>query len=472
MPAGTPSCAAAGGGPVSGNLTILRSFFSRYFGFVEPVDRRMYLRTGIALMAVKYAIDAVAIHQATGQIWTPANYLLPLITLKERKLTGFPNSLSIGLILWTLPFVWVGVSMTFRRAIDAGKSPWCSLLFFIPLVNYAVMLWLASVPTAASREPEAARVQTVAVGRMRSAFLGIAASIAIGPVLVAVMTLVMKSYGLTLFLATPFVLGGVTAYIHNRGHPRTSGETTSVVLLGLFIVGGTLLIFALEGLVCILMAAPIAIVSAHLGGIVGRYAAIEPGMPPQNAAYLMLILPAAAAADRVTAVPATREVVTSIVVNAPPARVWENVIQFNEITTRPSLIFRLGIAYPVRARISGTGVGAVRRCEFSTGAFVEPITVWDAPRRLSFGVTAQPPALRELSPYRRVYAPHVNGFFKARRGEFRLIPLADGKTRLEGSTWYTLDMYPQAYWRPVADWLLTHIHTRVLDQVERESVAG
>lgn len=129
--------------------------------------------------------------------------------------------------------------------------------------------------------------------------------------------------------------------------------------LSLFIVGGTLLLFALEGLVCILMAAPIEVVAALLGGVVGRHAAINPGTPPQSTAYLMLLLPAAAVVDRSVAAPLVHEVVTSIVIDAPAERVWENVIRFNEITAPPSLVFRLGIAYPMRARISGTGVGAV-----------------------------------------------------------------------------------------------------------------
>src|SRR2546429_3054376 len=38
---------------------------------------------------------------------------------------------------------WIGVSMTLRRAADAGRSPWWGLLFFVPVVNYAVMAWLA-----------------------------------------------------------------------------------------------------------------------------------------------------------------------------------------------------------------------------------------------------------------------------------------------------------------------------------------
>src|SRR5215210_1111136 len=122
--------------------------FSRYFGFTEPVDRRTYLRTGVTLMALKYIVDATAIYTVTHVVWTPADYLLPLFTIKSVKLGAFPTWLSLALILWTLQFAWIGVSMTLRRAIDAGKSPQHSLLFLGPVLNYAAMLCLASVRRA------------------------------------------------------------------------------------------------------------------------------------------------------------------------------------------------------------------------------------------------------------------------------------------------------------------------------------
>jgi hypothetical protein len=149
--------------------------------------------------------------------------------------------------------------------------------------------------------------------------------------------------------------------------------------------------------------------------------------------------------------------------------VWNRVVQFKEIQARPAWYFRGGIAYPIRATIDGNGVGAIRRCEFSTGAFVEPITVWDEPRRLAFDVTQQPPPLKELSIYSEVYAPHVNGYFRSDRGEFRLIALPGGRTRLEGHTWYSVAIQPQGYWRGISELLLHRIHRRVLDQVKLES---
>ena len=129
-------------------------------------------------------------------------------------------------------------------------------------------------------------------------------------------------------------------------------------------------------------------------------------------------------------------------------------------------LFRLGVAYPRRARIEGTGVGAIRYCEFSTGPFVEPITRWKASSRLAFDVTAQPAPMTEWSPYRRVHAPHLDGYFRSRRGEFRLVRLDGDRTRLEGRTWYELEMAPQTYWKMLADVIMSRIHLRVLTHVK------
>ena len=70
--------------------------------------------------------------------------------------------------------------------------------------------------------------------------------------------------------------------------------------------------------------------------------------------------------ENVTQQNPTYEVVSSIKIHAPIETVWENVIHFSDISAEPSWYFRMGIAYPTRAHIVGTGVGAQRFCEFST----------------------------------------------------------------------------------------------------------
>ena len=145
---------------------------------------------------------------------------------------------------------------------------------------------------------------------------------------------------------------------------------------------------------------------------------------------------------------------------------WRHVISFPPLRPPHERVFRLGIAYPTAASIDGRGVGAVRRCRFSTGDFVEPITVWDAPRVLRFDVASQPPPMRELSPYGHIHPPHLDGFLQSVRGEFRLEALPGGRTRLVGTTWYRNRMWPRRYWQVFSDRFIHAIHLRVLRHVK------
>ena len=75
-----------------------------------------------------------------------------------------------------------------------------------------------------------------------------------------------------------------------------------------------------------------------------------------------------------------------------------------------------------------------------------------------------PPPLRELS-FRDVAPPHLEGYLQPRRGEFRLVALPDGRTRLEGSTWYEQRLRPVAYWALFSDRIIARIHHRVLEHI-------
>ena len=225
-----------------------------------------------------------------------------------------------------------------------------------------------------------------------------------------------------------------------------------MVLLTLALVGGVLVLFALEGVVCVLMAFPIATALALLGAILGRAIALRTVEPPSHTGMVAVFLPLAVFLEPGRGPAPLQEVVTSVEIAAAPDRVWNTVIAFPELPPPTEWIFRAGVAAPLRAHLDGSGVGAVRYCEFTTGAFVEPITRWEPGRVLGFDVTKNPPPMAEFeSVLRRVYAQHLDGYFQAVRGEFDLIPLPDGRTRLEGHTWYRNEMYPQVYWDGIAD---------------------
>ena len=188
---------------------------------------------------------------------------------------------------------------------------------------------------------------------------------------------------------------------------------------------------------------------------------------PKMLVGLLTMMPCLLAGEgMVLTEPGLRRVQTTIIVNAAPETVWRHVIEFPPLPEPEEWLFRLGFAYPMHATIVGRGVGAERLCVFSTGPFVEPITEWDEPRKLAFTVTSQPEPMRELSPY-HIHPPHLDNFLVSKRGQFLLEGLPDGKTRLEGTTWYTNRMWPEIYWGGLADRIIGSIHRRVLEHVRK-----
>jgi len=440
-----------------------------WFGLSDPVPRGRYFRHGASLMAFKYAVDSALVWLVTGHAWRPFDYINPVWSVRAAAIGHMPTWLNLVFAVWTLPFLWIGVALTLRRLVDAGRTPWLSLLFFIPYVNYMLMLLLSILPTAV-RPPALRQADVRRQGQLlREALVGIAAGLAVSVPTVLVSVFVVKSYSTPLFLGTPFSLGAITAYFVNRNGQRSLGDTLRAVTAGLLFLTGVMFLFAIEGVICLLMAMPLAIVVAALGAILGRAIARLDPDARAPASLMVLVLPALTVVDARVAPRPPHEVVTTIDIAAPPERVWANVVRFSALAPPTEWLFRAGVAYPERARIEGTGPGAVRYCEFSTGAFVEPITEWRAPERLAFDVTSQPPTMTELSPYRSMRPAHLRGYFRATQGQFDLLPLPGGGTRLIGMTRYDIQMYPQVYWSALADVIVGKIHARVLRHIKELS---
>jgi hypothetical protein len=395
-------------------------------------------------------------------------FLDPVLLHRAQWFAQSASWLPWAVVVWTLPFIWIGLSLSIRRALDAGGGGWLGLFFLVPFLNYVVMVTLAclpSTPLVIVAKPERAEAQRRNVAAGLLAFLAVQV-FAAGAFAFSVF--VLSSYGSSLFVAVPVLMGVAHAMVLSSRRLASLGTTVGlgqIALLGSLLI---LLLFALEGIICLLMAWPFAAVLMAFGSVIGHLLAqfCRPASPPSRWVPLLLIAfwPLLAWQESRVQEVYLREVSTIIEVDAPPEVVWRRVVSFPDLPP-PSGIFATGIACPLRARIEGSGVGAVRHCEFTTGAFVEPITVWDEPHRLAFDVTAQPSPMRELTPF-DIQPPHLDGYLRSRRGEFRLIALDGGRrTRLEGSTWYELDVHPGFYWQRWSDGLISAIHHRVLDHI-------
>jgi len=445
------------------------------------VSRAAYATVGLIGVAVKHNLDRLIASSFLGYK-NSFNYWAPLgKAARLDHLSNIEVKFLATLLLVLIPFISVGVAMTVKRLRDADQPVWLATLFFVPFINLLFFLVLCALPPQErSQESEGAPWpgphgidRFIPHTKIGSAALSIVVTTVLGFGFVLMGTLVIGAYGWGLFVALPFCLGMFSVLLYSFHEPRQWFACMSVALLPVALVGAALLLVAVEGVICLLMAAPFAVVLAALGGALGY--AIQarhwrPKQAPAMFSILILLIPASFGVERAAALrPPMYKVRTAIEVNAPPEKVWSQVVAFAEIPPPKELLFRAGIAYPIRAEISGHGVGAVRRCIFSTGPFVEPIEVWDEPHLLKFGVTANPPSLNELTPYGHIDAPHLHGYFVSEQGQFLLTALPGGRTRIQGTTWYHNAMWPASYWHLWSDYIIHRIHSRVLEHIRTEA---
>jgi uncharacterized membrane protein YhaH (DUF805 family) len=338
------------------------------------VSRAHYFVAGSLLLALKFIIDR-SIAARFGQSWHIWSYFFPPADLSIFGL-GSSNP-RLYLILWAvaIPFFWIGITLTLQRLRDAGMRLGLIFLFFVPIANLFFFLFLCfapSVPFESSASPS-----VPSRGRSGAVLAGALLALAVGVMLVYFGANVLARYGFGLFLAIPFFTGFIASWALSASEIRSLGSTIAISIAVPVFIGFVLIGFRLEGIVCLLMAIPLALPFSIAGGLTARYCLSSRRIRSTGTGITacIAILPLLLLIEQSANLqPPVRSVTTSIVVDAPASVVWKDVIAFPPLAAPTELLFRSGIAYPIGAQIIGSGPGAVRYCRFSTGDFVEPIT--------------------------------------------------------------------------------------------------
>jgi uncharacterized membrane protein YhaH (DUF805 family) len=441
-----------------------------------PIDRRSYTIAGGAVLLVQNVVIRLVATALYDDLWSVFDQYLTLYGLLESPFhEPVSGEVALSVAATSLPFTLLVIWLTVRRLNTFQVSRWWALLMVVPPTSLAVFLVLSVIPSTPRRQPrnagdppsDASLIPESAAG---SAWFSVVATVPLAVLAAVVATQGLETYGWGLFVILPFWLGMASAILYGYRRDRTWAQSLGIGILANVMFGMLLLVLALEGLVCIIMAAPIGALLGAIGGITGYLLQSYFGLTKSIAAVVVLLamvpfVMGIEGAD--SSEPAELLVESSVDIDAPPEVVWREVVAFDELPPPEDWLFSTGIAYPTHASIEGRGVGAIRRCEFSTGAFVEPITVWDKPKRLAFDVKRQPHPLEETSPWGAIEPPHLGSLFRSQRGAFRLHERAGGGTRLVGKTWYRQDIWPAAYWRSISSRIIHRIHMRVLRHIER-----
>jgi hypothetical protein len=455
---------------------------------VAPLGRAPYAALGVVLTLLKFGVDALVAHHY-GRDFTWLNYVDPTTAplFRHGEMPAYWSMLAYT----TAPFVALGVYLTLRRLRDAGASPWLVFFFFVPFANLLFFVATALLPptrtslvtTAKASEPFRAQDSPIVIpGKPRGPMAAVLYAAALGSVAAlgafGVSVGLLGRYGYGLALGTPFIAGFVAGAALPRLLPSARFvDAFLATVFTLVISVGLVIVFALEGLGCLVVFLPLLILPAGLGAAMGF--AVGREFPPREHSVSitagMLLLGLTFVAEAAVPAPpdAAPMVETRLAIDAPPAVVWPLVVAVDEMPPPTEFPFLAGISYPMHATLDAARVGAIRRCTFNTGDALETVTTWEPPHRLVFTIDRQPDPLRELTLYRSVRQPHLDGAVRNRVGEFELLPLDGGaRTLLVGRSWYETSLRPAVYWEAYAESIIHTIHRRVMTTVKRRAEAA
>jgi len=369
-----------------------------------------------------------------------------------------------------------------RRATALGWSlpPVIALLIHVPFLGAGLALWLAA--TGDEQEKESVSPTAVA-GRLVVPFLVAAAAcllLSFGLTKLAEqgqLPLGLKSvggyFGLATFLALPFAIGVCGGVVIRRA----GGTFGQAVAAAMTLVGAVILALCgmlMEGIICVVMAAPIGAVLACFGAVLGYFLARTKAADGtlQSAAWLSIVVMVAVEGWNP---PAPLEATTSseVVINAPVERVWAELHDIRDLPPTENLLFQFGIAHPMGTVTDGQGVGAARLCKLSTGDMPEIVTVWKPGQELRFKVLSTPPSMRETGFFgKTIDTTHIHSAYASLDGGFKLTALPDGRTRLLGESHYLLNIAPASYWNLWTEEIVHMVQRRVLEHVKTRAEAG
>ncbi len=234
-----------------------------------------------------------------------------------------------------------------------------------------------------------------------------------------------------LFLV-PLAIGGLTVAFAPAEWRTSPLYAVGMPLVNCCLWAGVVLALNWEVFICILMALPLILPLAIVGGLLTWlvFKVLGALRTRTYAVAIFVILPylLAPIESRFPLQDSFQTVETIATIHAAPAAVWRNVIRVPEIQPgeRDFRLFHvMGAPWPMEATLAQEGLGGLRAARYENGLrWAGPVTVWQPDQTVSFDIHILDP---ETLP------PPYTGLGKAldfQKATFMIEPLAEGGVRL------------------------------------------
>ena len=258
------------------------------------------------------------------------------------------------------------------------------------------------------------------------------------------------------FIIVPMLMGIISAYFWRDLNLKGGAYTLYAIFNSVVAVAGSYF-FLQEGYICLIIISPL-LMGFTIGGTFIGKVMFQRNKNTLNISILSLLM-VILTIDSFTTKPCENMVSDTMIINAPPEKVWQYVVAYEPIKEKENYwLFQIGMPSPVQSTADAYCEGAGRKCIFSNGyVFDEKMTVFKPSEDLTFEITDQP---RD---------PEIMGHIDILRGQFLLKDNGDGTTTLTGNSWYRLYVFPTWYFDPWASSVTRNVHLRVMEHIKKLS---
>ncbi len=287
------------------------------------------------------------------------------------------------------------------------------------------------------------------------------------------------TYGLmtmSFMFIVPFVIGLITAYHHDN---IKSSRKIAIITMPIFAILGLVGISVLsgkEGIICALMALPVFLFMALLGGFIGVRIFKRNRKNDKVYVSLFVILPflIAPLENQLGLTDKIFTEHTKIEINATDKIVWDNITRVKEISedeNNNSLFQFMGFPRPIEAELDTVAIGGIRKAIFARGLFfTETVTQMQPNKVLAFDIVADPKSIPPKALDEHVM---VGGkYFDVLEGKYEIEKVNDKIIILHLTSQFRLSTRFNFYSGLWSKLIMKDIQENILDIIKRRSEAN
>ncbi|WP_395752598.1 hypothetical protein [Prosthecobacter sp.] len=230
------------------------------------------------------------------------------------------------------------------------------------------------------------------------------------------------------------------------------------------------LLFNMEAIICAVVAAPILMIMAFIGGVIMSLILKRTESGRLSITFLVLLPYAVSPIEQMWQAPhETRVMQNAVTIKASPAVIWNQIYQVPAIRKEElpaQWIYLIGFPRPIAATIDKQGIGGRRHATFERDvSFFEVVTVWEPQHRLSFTIKADPEFIPHTAFDRHII---VGGrFYDVLDGTYEIEPRSDGTCILHLSSTHRLSTRFNRYAGWWSEWVMNQIQGSILEVIRQ-----